>query len=150
MSMTISFAAPMRGFQKACRGVIGLDACHITGKRGGVLMDATAIYGQNSLVPLGIRVAKSETKERWTGFLKDLAPAINAHHAGRITFISDRQKGLLEYVPKVFPGARVRYCFRHLYKNFKKYHKAPTLHNLLWNACKAYKVRHFQVCAPLF
>ncbi|XP_026436179.1 uncharacterized protein LOC113334046 [Papaver somniferum] len=38
MSMTISFAAPMRGFQKACRGVIGLDACHLTGKRGGVLM----------------------------------------------------------------------------------------------------------------
>ncbi|XP_026444587.1 uncharacterized protein LOC113344925 [Papaver somniferum] len=161
MSMTISFAAPMRGFQKACRGFIGLDACHLTGKRGGVLMAATTIDGQNSLVPLGIKVAKSETKESWTGFLKDLAPAINAHHAGRITFIYDRQKGLLESVPKVFPGARVRYCFRHLYKNFKKYHKAPTLHNLLWNACakrkrliewqrqiellhKAYKVRHFQ------
>ncbi|XP_026443585.1 uncharacterized protein LOC113343670 [Papaver somniferum] len=134
----------MRGFQKACRGVIGLDACHLTGKRGGVLMAAIAIDGHNSLVPLGIKVAKSETKESWTGFLKDLAPAINAHHAGRITFISDRQKGLLESVPKVFPGARVRYCFRHLYKNFKKYHKAPTLHNLSWNACKAYKVRHFQ------
>ncbi|XP_026415853.1 uncharacterized protein LOC113311225 [Papaver somniferum] len=107
MSMTISFAAPMRGWKKTGRPVIGLDACHLTGKRGGVLMAATTLDGQNNLVPLGIR------------------------------------KGLLEAVPKVFPGARVRYYFRHLYKNFKKYYKAPTLHNSLWNACKAYKVKHF-------
>ncbi|XP_026399324.1 uncharacterized protein LOC113295187 [Papaver somniferum] len=107
-------------------------------------MAATTLHGQNNLVPLGIKVCQSETKENWNVFLKDLAPAINAHHAGRITFIFDRQKGLLEAVPKVFPGARVRYCFRHLYKNFKKYYKAPTLHNSLWNACKAYKVKYFQ------
>ncbi|KAI3969225.1 hypothetical protein MKX01_037534, partial [Papaver californicum] len=31
-SMTISFAAPMKGFQEACRGVVGFDACHLTGK----------------------------------------------------------------------------------------------------------------------
>ncbi|XP_026377969.1 uncharacterized protein LOC113272333 [Papaver somniferum] len=43
MSMTISFAAPMRGFQNAGRPVIGLDACHLTGKSGGVLMAATAL-----------------------------------------------------------------------------------------------------------
>ncbi|XP_026450702.1 uncharacterized protein LOC113350798 [Papaver somniferum] len=144
MIMIISFAAPMRGWQKYGRPVIGLDACHLTAKRGGVLMAATSLDGQNNLVPLGIKACQSETKENWTSFLKDLAPMINAHHAGRITFISDRQKGLLEAVPKVFPGTRVRYCFRHLYKNFKKYYKAPTLHISLWNACKAYKVKHFQ------
>ncbi|XP_026439739.1 uncharacterized protein LOC113338559 [Papaver somniferum] len=142
MSMTISFAALMRRWKKSGRSVIGLDACHLTGKRGGVLMAATSLDGQNNLVPLGIKACQSETKENWTGFLKDLAPMINAHHAGRITFISDRQKGLLEAVPKVFPGARVRYCFRHLYKNFKKYYKDPPctvhcgMHAKLTNICK--------------
>ncbi|RZC56425.1 hypothetical protein C5167_015284, partial [Papaver somniferum] len=46
-SMTLSFEPAMRGWRKACRGVIGLDACHLTGEYGGVLMAATALDGQN-------------------------------------------------------------------------------------------------------
>ncbi|RZC70936.1 hypothetical protein C5167_034097 [Papaver somniferum] len=127
-SMTLSFEPAMRGWRKACRGVIGLDACHLTGEYGGVLMVATALDGQNGLVMLGIM------------HLKD---AILAHPV-KVSFISDRQKGLLEAVGIVFPGHHHRYCWRHLYKNFKKDYKGLELYSSLWNAAKAYKEKHFQ------
>ncbi|XP_026419702.1 uncharacterized protein LOC113315655 [Papaver somniferum] len=143
-TMTISFAAPMKAFHESCRSVVGFDACHLTGKWGGVLMAATTLDGENRLVPLGIGVARSETKENWLIFLKDLAPGILAHHSGKVTFISDQQKGLLEAVAEVFPGMPHRYCWRHNYKNFKKTYKSPTLHSSMWNAAKAYKIKHFE------
>lgn len=42
-SMTISFAAAIKGWQEGCRSVIGLDACHLNGKYGGVLLAATGL-----------------------------------------------------------------------------------------------------------
>ncbi|XP_026378356.1 uncharacterized protein LOC113272772 [Papaver somniferum] len=96
-TMTISFVAPMKAFQESCRCVVGFEACHLTGKWGGVLMAATTLDGENRLVPLGIGVARSETKENW-----------------------------------------------HNYKNFKKTYKSPTLHSSMWNASKAYKIKHFE------
>ncbi|XP_026456527.1 uncharacterized protein LOC113357365 [Papaver somniferum] len=142
-SMTLSFEPAMRGWRKACRGVIGLDACHLTGEYGGLLMAATALDGQNGLVMLGIMVCRAETKENWIIFLKHLKDAILAHPV-KVAFISDRQKGLLEAVGIVFPGHHHRYCWRHLYKNFKKDYKGLELYSSLWNAAKAYKEKHFQ------
>ncbi|RZC92577.1 hypothetical protein C5167_029355 [Papaver somniferum] len=129
-SMTLSFEPAMRGWRKACRGVIGLDACHLTGEYGGVLMAATALDGQNGLVMLGIMVCRAETKENWIIFLKHLKDAILAHPV-KVAFISDRQKGLLEAVGIVFPGHHHRYCWRHLYKNFKKDYKGLELYSSL-------------------
>ncbi|KAI3931708.1 hypothetical protein MKW92_026328 [Papaver armeniacum] len=96
------FSVPMKGFQDACRGVVGFDACHLTGKWGGVLMAATSLDGENRLVSL----------EKWLLFMRDIAPGILAHHSGRVTFISDQQKGLLKAVAEVFPGFPHRYCWR--------------------------------------
>lgn len=121
-SMTICFAAALQGFKDGCRPVIGLDACHLTGKHGGVLMAATTLDAQNGLVPLGIMVCRSETIENWILFLQHLASYITDHEYP-ITFISDRQKGLHEVVPAVFGKTPHRYCYRHLSKNFKKYYK---------------------------
>ncbi|XP_026429119.1 uncharacterized protein LOC113325105 [Papaver somniferum] len=139
-SMTLSFEPAMRGWRKACRGIIGLDACHLTGEYGGVLMAATALDGHNGLVMLGIMVCRAETKENWITFLKHLKAAILAHPV-KVAFISDRQKGLLEAVVIVFPGHHHRY---YTYKNFKKYNKGLELYSSLWNAEKAYKKKHFQ------
>ncbi|XP_026379999.1 uncharacterized protein LOC113274817 [Papaver somniferum] len=59
-SMTISFAAPLKGFHDGCRNVIGFDACHLTGKHGGCLMAATALDAENMIVPLAIMVTRNE------------------------------------------------------------------------------------------
>ncbi|XP_026453648.1 uncharacterized protein LOC113354568 [Papaver somniferum] len=141
-SMTICFATALQGFKDGCRPVIGLDACHLTGKHGGVLMAATTLDAQNGLVPLRIMVCRAETKENWTLFLQHLAPHITDHKCP-ITFISDRQKGLHEAVPAVFGKTPHIYCYRHLSKNFKKKFKGYELQSHLWNAAKCYKEAFF-------
>ncbi|XP_026452014.1 uncharacterized protein LOC113352409 [Papaver somniferum] len=54
LSMTLCFKPAIEGFLAGCRKIIGLDACHLYGKYGGVLLVATGLDGQNGLVPLGI------------------------------------------------------------------------------------------------
>ncbi|XP_026378907.1 uncharacterized protein LOC113273389 [Papaver somniferum] len=130
-SMTISFAGAIKGLEEWCRSVVGIDACHINGNYGGVLMDETGLDGQNGLVTLGIGVFPAETIENWTTFLADLKPLL-LRHEQPLTFISDRQKGLLEVVPAV-----------HLYNNFKQHFKGQKLYSCLWNAAKCYKKKHF-------
>ncbi|XP_026458501.1 uncharacterized protein LOC113359017 [Papaver somniferum] len=142
VSMTISFAEAIKGWKDGCRSVVGLDACHLNDKCGGVLMDATGLDGQNGLVTLGIGVFHAETIENWIMFLTDLKPLLLSHEKP-LTFISDRQKGLLEVVPAVFPDSHHRYCWRHLYNNFKQHFKGQKLYSLLWNATKCYKKKHF-------
>ena len=54
-----------------------------------------------------------------------------------LVFLSDRQKGLLEGVPLIFPGCPHGYCLRHLYENLHKNFKNPALRHLLWDAARA-------------
>ncbi|XP_026428962.1 uncharacterized protein LOC113324901 [Papaver somniferum] len=118
-SMTISFVGAIKGCKEGSRSAVGLDACHLNGKCGGVLMDATGLDGQNGLVTLGIGVFPAETIEDWTMSLTDLKSLLLSHEKP-LTFILDRQKGLLEAVLDVFPDSYHRYYWRHLYNNFKK------------------------------
>ncbi|KAK1355514.1 MULE domain-containing protein [Heracleum sosnowskyi] len=143
-SVTISFDAPVRAFINGCRNVDGLDGCHLKGKYGGFLLSATALDGQNGLVPLGIMVCKNECAENWFLFLKHLKPRLDEHPVQEINFISDRQKGLRDAVHTLFPTSPHRFCFRHMYQNFKSHFKGSKLHTMLWNAARAYKTKHFQ------
>ncbi|XP_026377567.1 uncharacterized protein LOC113271859 [Papaver somniferum] len=99
-SMTLSFEPAMRGWRKACRGVIGLDACHLTGEYGGVLMAATALDGR-----------------RQKGLLEAVGIVFPGHHH-RYCWRSDKDR----YVCNVLK------C-RHLYKNFKKDYKGLELYS---------------------
>lgn len=111
-SVTISFDAPMRGFINGCRNVVGLDGCHLKGKYGGCLLSATALDGQNGLVPLGIMVCRNECAENWFLFLNNLKHRLVDYPVEPINFISDRQKGLRDAVQKLFPTSPHRFCFR--------------------------------------
>lgn len=110
-TMIISFDGVIKAWIAGCRSCIGLDACHTNGPHTGVIMAATALDGQNGLVPLAIMVCRNETIENWTKFLEYLKDKLSGHPMP-LTFISDRQKGLLEAVPEVFPGRPHRYCWR--------------------------------------
>ncbi|KAI3858713.1 hypothetical protein MKX03_033666 [Papaver bracteatum] len=61
-------------------------------------------------------------------------------HLRTLTFISDRQKGLIEGVSTNFGDVNHfhRYCFRHLYKNFKKLHPGKNLEFLAWRAARSF------------
>ncbi|XP_026415861.1 uncharacterized protein LOC113311233 [Papaver somniferum] len=126
------------------RNVVGLDGCHLKGNYGGCLLSATALDGHNGLVPLGIMVCRNECAENWFLFLNNLKPRLADHPVEPINFISDREKGLRDAVQKLFPSSPHRFCFRHMYANFKTHYKGSKLHTLFWNAARAYKPKHFQ------
>ncbi|XP_024046765.1 uncharacterized protein LOC112101076 [Citrus clementina] len=80
-----------------------------TGKYGGVLLAAVAADANKGIVPLALSV----------------------------TFISDRQKGLLNAIPNIWPFAYHRACCRHVYANFARDHAGAKLRNLFWRAAKS-------------
>ncbi|XP_039134263.1 uncharacterized protein LOC120271655 [Dioscorea cayenensis subsp. rotundata] len=60
--------------------------------------------------------------DNWTWFISKLGAALygDDEYHDIITFISDRSKGLVNAVAKVFPSAPHGYCLRHLQANFLK------------------------------
>ncbi|KAF6143400.1 hypothetical protein GIB67_029569 [Kingdonia uniflora] len=110
--MYISFKAALDGFSKGCRPILGLDGCFLKGK--------------------------SECQATWMKFLTLVQGQLTLYPS-KLAFIFDRQKGLVEAVSQVFPHSSHRFCFRHMYKNFKQLYRGTYLMTLAWNASKAYK-----------
>ncbi|XP_026429248.1 uncharacterized protein LOC113325258 [Papaver somniferum] len=148
-SLILAYNAQIKGFMNGCRMVIGLDGAHLTGKFGGVMLSATGIDAQNGVFPLCMMICMGETEENWFMMLKEMRKRI-PDMAG-LTFISDRMKGILESVKRLYPLSNHRYCLGtfsfdwHLYKNFlTKGFRNPRLVQLLWQAAKAYKYHHWE------
>lgn len=134
----LAFDAYLKGFKEGCRPFVGLDGCHLKGKFGGVLLSAVALDANNGMYPLAIFICDSENKENWTLFLTAIRDRVNEHPLP-LTFISDRQKGLIPSVKDVFPTSRHRFCFRHMFENFRATHKGTHLKTLAWGASKSYR-----------
>ncbi|KAF6170437.1 hypothetical protein GIB67_014367 [Kingdonia uniflora] len=107
----MAFKASLDGFVNGYRPVLGLDGCFLKGK--------------------------SKYYETWHTIITMLAPHLTRHQS-KLTFISDRQKCLIESVTEVFPHQNHRFCFRHMWKNFKKDFWGSHLERLCWGAAKAF------------
>ncbi|KAI3845368.1 hypothetical protein MKX03_001742 [Papaver bracteatum] len=138
VSLCIAYRASLDGFLLN-RPILGLDGCHLTGKYGGTLLVITSLDGNNGLFPIDIYLCQSECKESWIDFMSIVAEELK-QHLRTLTFISDRQKGLIEGVSTNFGDVNHfhRYCFQHLYKNFKKLHPGKNLEFLAWRAARSF------------
>ncbi|KAL6129949.1 hypothetical protein ACLB2K_068331 [Fragaria x ananassa] len=115
--MFISFQGCIKGF-KHCISILALDGTHIKNKYKGHLLSAIGKNGNNGIYPLAYAIVASEDENNWTWFMENLNNILKDQ--GRIiTFISDRCKGLLEAVSKVFPDSPHGYCLHHLQKNLR-------------------------------
>lgn len=106
-------------FLAGCRPIIGLDGCHLKGVYGGQLLAAVGRDGNDNIYPLAMAVVEIENKDTWGWFMTELCNDIGRVEDMGWTFISDRQKGLVETFEESFPIADHRYCLRHMYSNFK-------------------------------
>ncbi|XP_022864546.1 uncharacterized protein LOC111384498 [Olea europaea var. sylvestris] len=59
------------------------------------------------------------------------------HNPRAWTFISDKQKGLVDSISQYCEKAEHKCCARHLYSNFTLAHKGLALKNLFWTAVRA-------------
>ena len=139
----ICLAACKAGF-RYCRPLIGLDGCFLKGFCKGMMLVAIGIDANNSMLPIAYAIVEKENTETWTWFAELLKEDIDVEDPSRLTFISDRQKGLERAVDTVFQGAEVRFCVRHLYANFKKQFPGLLLKQQLWACARATTVEEFK------
>src|SRR6266480_4447538 len=81
----------------------------------------------------------AEDDDNWFWFLQQLCQIVQDHAnqflgLNALTLLSDRQKGLIDGVARVFPNSPHGYCLRHLEANFHKQFKHPELKSILWRA----------------
>lgn len=83
----------------------------------------------------------------WSWFLNHLAGELEIDDQESWTFMSNKQKGLVEAFNKIFPYVDHRFGVQHLHNNFKKSRFfVLSLKNALWAATNATTVEFFKIC----
>ncbi|KAK5811755.1 hypothetical protein PVK06_027123 [Gossypium arboreum] len=132
------------GYRAGCRRIVGLDGCFLKGYYGGYLLATVGIDANNSIYPLAYVAVESENQASWLWFLELLAIDLKIMSSNKISFMSDKQKGLLEAICMLFPNAETRHCVRHLHSNFKNAgFRIKELKDFLWKATRASTTREF-------
>ncbi|XP_019178180.1 PREDICTED: uncharacterized protein LOC109173406 [Ipomoea nil] len=109
-----------QGF-KFCRPILGVDGTHLKSGIGGLILTAVGLDANDSIFPVAYAIVEGETKQYWVWifefFKKDLEISEGNEH--EFTFLSDKQKGLIEAFEVVLPRVEHRFCVRHLHGNMK-------------------------------
>ncbi|KAK8653038.1 hypothetical protein V6N13_127058 [Hibiscus sabdariffa] len=134
------------GFKNHCRPFVSIDGCFLKGYYQGHILAAVGIDANDCIYPIAVAAVEAETHDSWCLFLQLLAEdlgIVNSHH---VTFMSDKQKGLIESLLDLFPYAEKRNCVRHLYSNFKNDggYKGKALKDALWKAARTTTVRDYE------
>ncbi|MBA0555782.1 hypothetical protein Golob_025938 [Gossypium lobatum] len=98
----------------------GLDGCFLNDYFGGYLLAAVGINRNNGIYPIAYAAVESENQASWLWFLELLAWGLEIVISYKISFMSDKQRGLVEAISMLFPNAKTMHYVKHLYANFKK------------------------------
>nr|GFA87672.1 hypothetical protein [Tanacetum cinerariifolium] len=80
----------------------------------GYAFTAVGKDANNQTFPLAWGIVETESQSSWTWFLEHLKVDIKTKDGGEWTFMSDKQKGLLNVVQAIFPQAEHRLCARYI------------------------------------
>ncbi|CAN1177438.1 hypothetical protein LINPERHAP2_LOCUS33098, partial [Linum perenne] len=88
---------------------------------GGQLLIAVGVDGNDGLFPIAYALVRIENGDNWTWFLQYLCRDLSiSEDDGGWTFMSDKQKGLLNALRSVVPNTEHRCCVRHLWTNLQR------------------------------
>lgn len=62
-----------------------------------------------------------------------------------MTLMSDRQKRIMVALQKIWPSHHIRFCFTHIFANFKAKFPGSKLRNLCWAATRSYTKEEFDM-----
>ncbi|XP_070003484.1 uncharacterized protein LOC142168367 [Nicotiana tabacum] len=149
----ICFAARKEGFKASCRKIVGVDSCWLKGPMYGTQLSIeVGLDANNNIFPIAYAVVEKETRDTWSWFLNYLSIDLEIDDYGGWTFMSDKQKclleafifGLLQAFNDVLPFVSHRFCVRHLYDNFRRTgFSGFSLRNAFWAAAKSMMVKFF-------
>ncbi|CAN1292145.1 hypothetical protein LINPERPRIM_LOCUS21435 [Linum perenne] len=135
--MYICFDSLKKGFLVGCRKIISLDGCFLKGLCKGELLTAVGRDANDQMYIIAWCVVEVESKFSWDWFLEQLQTDLNMGNGAGWCFSSDQQKGLVPSIASLFPSAEHRLCARHIYNNWRKKYKDPSLQQMFWNCAKA-------------
>nr|KAJ0212186.1 hypothetical protein LSAT_V11C400223730 [Lactuca sativa] len=131
------------GFAAGKKDLLGLDGAFMKGPYHGMILTAVGLDGNNCTYPLAYAVVEAENFNSWTWFLTNLGDDLGLYAKSNFTFISDRQKGLLPALEKLFPAAEHRYCLRHLHENMKRKWRGKEFKDCLWKCATCTTIPQF-------
>ncbi|KAF6152145.1 hypothetical protein GIB67_031467 [Kingdonia uniflora] len=111
------FGPPKKTY-KLLRPVIVIHKTFLKGRYCGTLLTSIAINPSNHIFPLVFSVTVSETIKSWTYFLEMFRSNFHGYDT-RFTFISDRNNGIINVLPKVFPFVIHTFCAFYILNNIK-------------------------------
>ncbi|KAL4555657.1 hypothetical protein LXL04_038284 [Taraxacum kok-saghyz] len=92
-----------KGFKAGVREFLGLDGAFMKGPFPGQILTAVGVDSKNGIYPVAYAIVEAEYRHSWTWFLQCLQDDLDLYSNSNFTFISDRQKGILQAVSQVFP-----------------------------------------------
>ncbi|XP_076930983.1 uncharacterized protein LOC143595986 [Bidens hawaiensis] len=141
----VCYAALVKGFKLLGRELLGLDGCFMKGKYPGQILTAVGTDGNNCLYPVAFAIAEAECTDSWKWFLDLLGDDLDLPHHANFTFISDRQKGLIQSVESVFPRPEHRFFCRHIHENLRQTWMGDLYKGLFYRAALATSVPYFNM-----
>ncbi|XP_044464210.1 uncharacterized protein LOC123194837 isoform X2 [Mangifera indica] len=122
-NLFVSFQSSIHGFQNGCRPLLFLDCTSLKSKHHETLFTATAVDGNDGAFPVAFAIVDTENDDKWHWFLERLRSAVSTSQP--ITFVTDKQKGLMKPVLDVFENAHHGYSIFHLLDEFMINLKGP-------------------------
>ncbi|GKA82554.1 ribonuclease H-like domain-containing protein [Tanacetum coccineum] len=94
-----------RELWRACkRDLLGLDGAFMKGPFPGQVLVVVGLDSNNGIYPLAYVLVEAETKSSWCWLLQCLGDDIDLHPNSNFTFISDRQKSIIQAIKIVYPS----------------------------------------------
>ncbi|XP_058101207.1 uncharacterized protein LOC131245633 [Magnolia sinica] len=144
LRLFIAYKAAVCGFKKACRPVVRLEHMKKGGEYPGEWFFASAIDATCVDFPVSYAFVESESIESWKWFCGELTQVLES--ISGLTFISDRQEGILEDVRDFFPYACHRYRLKGLFDEIRQKFECDELLDLFRSATYAPFHSEFDDC----
>ncbi|GKD78810.1 mutator type transposase [Tanacetum coccineum] len=128
----VCLGALKRGFKESGRELLGLDGAFMRGQYPRQMLTAVGVDANNGIYPIAYGIVESENQYSWTWFLTCLADDFDLFTNSNFTFITNKQKGLVPTITKLFPSAEHRFCVRHINENMNLTWKGGDYKEMLW------------------
>ncbi|KAK4265108.1 hypothetical protein QN277_026204 [Acacia crassicarpa] len=125
--MYVCFNAFKVGWKVGHRPFIGLNGTFLKEKGRSILLTTVDLNANDSIFPLAFALTEKETTVNWSWFIQWLRSLLDLDDDGKVTIMSNMQKGLAHAVSDVLPFTEHRLCARHIYVNWSKWWRGNEL-----------------------
>ncbi|KAL8104723.1 hypothetical protein AgCh_028794 [Apium graveolens] len=131
-------------FMENCRKLVDLDGFHLKGPYGGKLLAVVGVDDNDDMYHVAWAIVETENTDAWTWFLEYFCQDIKITNDKESTFISDRQKGLINALDSVVPNVEHRFCVMHLFQNMV----SKPCYEWLMDKPRGHYIMHLVVLSP--